>query len=154
MTERETDHKTRSAGGYNPEELQFQIKNAFSGQSEEHQFEVQLLGRHFLHAAANGFAKRIEPYLEHGMPVNFQESSTGQTALHVAASSRARKIVKRLVATGEVDFLIRDRQGRLASEHANLFGRDPVLARYLGIKERKQADAQGIRLTRRPEPVP
>ena len=46
----------------------------------------------------------------------------------------------------EIDPDVREHMlGRLAF----LYGRDPALARLLTIKERKQADAQGITLTRR-----
>jgi hypothetical protein len=38
----------------------------------------------------------------------------------------------------------------LASELAYLFGEDHAVTRWLRIDERKQAKAQGIKLTRRP----
>ena len=56
-----------------------------------------------------------------------------------------------LLDCGLCTLLLRDKGGRLASELAYLFGQDPAAARLLGSKERKQAEAQGIKLTRRPQ---
>jgi hypothetical protein len=54
-----------------------------------------------------------------------------------------------LLAHKDCDFLVRDKQGRLPSEMAYLYGRDPALARLLGNKERKQAAEKRIDLARR-----
>lgn len=115
---------------------------------------IRSLGRRFLSAARTGVPATIKLYLDHGMSADYQDPQTGQTALHAAASSRARKAIRLLISTGACNFLLRDAQGRLSSEIAFLYGQDPALARLLRIKERKQAQAQGIRLTRRPEPAP
>lgn len=85
-----------------------------------------------------------------GFGVNEQDKNTGETALHIAAACRAHKVLKVLLETEKCDFLLRDKKGRLASEMAYLHGNDPAVARLLGIKERKQGDAQGIKVTRRP----
>ena len=61
-----------------------------------------------------------------------------------------RKVLRVLVECGLCNFLLRDKGGRLASELAYLFGHDPAASRLLGIKERKQAEAQGLKLARRP----
>jgi len=62
--------------------------------------------------------------------------------LHAAAGSRARPAI-RPARAALADFLIRDQQGRFASELAYLYGEDPAMAHLLGIKERKDAIANG-----------
>lgn len=109
------------------------------------------LGNDFLETAAWGDDGKIQVFVEEGFPVNYQDPSTGSTALHRAAACMARDVVRVLISRDECDFLIRDNKGRLPSEMAYLYGRDPALARLLGNKERKQAKAQGIKLTRRPK---
>lgn len=108
------------------------------------------LGWYFLHAAERGNPEKIKVFVEEGFPLDFQDHQTGETALHIVAAGRARKALRELLKSDKLDFLIRDNQGRLASEIAYLYGRDPAVARLLRIKERKQAAAQGIKLTRRP----
>jgi len=108
----------------------------------------------FLEAAAWGDEKVIQAFINLGFPVNYQDPRTGRTALHEAAGTRARDVVKLLLRVRGCDFLIRDNKGRLPSEMAYLYGHDPALARLLGDKERRQAEAQGIKLTRRPAPAP
>ena len=110
------------------------------------------LGFEFTDAAQRGDPLMVEVFISEGFPVNYQEPDTGLTALHLAASSGARTTLRQLLKTEDVNFLIRDDKGRLSSEFAFLHGRDPAMARLLGIKERKQADAEGIQLTRRPKP--
>ena len=108
------------------------------------------LANRFLEAAAWGDEKIVQAYINLGFPVNYQDPRTGTTALHEAAGTQARDVVRFLIKLEECDFLIRDNKGRLPSEMAYLYGNDPALARLLGNKERKQAQAQGTKLTRRP----
>jgi len=108
------------------------------------------LGDEFHQVAERGNPEKIKIFIEEGFPVNWQHPMTGQTALHVVAACQARKALRALLNSGQCDFLIRDKQGRLASEIAYLNGNDPAVARLLGNKERKQAEAKGIKLTRRP----
>jgi hypothetical protein len=108
------------------------------------------LGREFLRAAERGNAPMVGAYIEEGFPLNFQDRLTLETALHISAAAKARSVLRVLLDCGLCNFLLRDKGGRLASELAYLFGRDPAAARLLGSKERKQAEAQGISLTRRP----
>ncbi len=107
------------------------------------------LGREFLKAAERGNAPMLGAFIEEGFPANYQDRETEETALHITAAGRARKALLVLLACGLCNFLLRDKRGRLASEMAYLFGRDPAAARLLRLKERKQAEAQGIKLTRR-----
>jgi len=112
--------------------------------------DMNRLGREFLKAAERGNAPVVGAYIEEGFPANYQDRQTEETALHISAAVRARKVLRVLLDCGLCNFLLRDKGGRLASELAYVFGRDPAAARLLGAKERKQAEAQGITLTRRP----
>lgn len=101
-------------------------------------------GEEFLLAAERGDQHFFELYLAFGMPVNYQHPKTGETALHIAARRRARRIVRVLIQRPNVSYLIRDNQGRLASELAHLYGRDAAVARMLGLKERAQGEERGV----------
>lgn len=100
-------------------------------------------GEEFLQAAERGDQHFFELYLAFGMPVNYQHPKTGETALHIAARRRARWIVRVLIRRSGVSYLIRDNQGRLASELAHLYGRDGAVTRLLGLKERAQGEKRG-----------
>ena len=135
----------------------FQVFNASSGTRElspeetlaakcEHTFER--LGRAFVEAARDGDGDLVRAFMEEGFPMLYSDERTRETALHAAAGSRARPAVRVLVQHWP-DFLARDRQGRLASELAYLYGEDPAMAHMLGIKERKNAKATGRDVVRR-----
>jgi hypothetical protein len=119
-----------------------------------HDKTMNLMGRKFINAAESGTTKIVRCYIEEGFPANWQDPLTGATALHGAASTRARPTLRVLVESGRCDFLLRDKQGRLASEMAFLYGDDPAAARWLRIHERRQAAARGISLARRPKAPP
>ena len=108
------------------------------------------LGREFLKAARRGNPQMIGAFIEEGFPANYQSPQTGQSALHITAATKARMALRVLVGSGLCDYLLRDHQGRLASELAYLFGEDRAVTRWLRIHERRQAKARGIKLTRRP----
>lgn len=110
---------------------------------------MDALGREFLHIARRGNLRMLTGFIEEGFPVNWQDARNSQSALHVAAAAKARKAVLVLTESNRCDFLLRDKEGRLASEMAFLFGDDPAAARLLRIHERRQAAAKGITLTRR-----
>jgi ankyrin repeat protein len=134
-------NRKRGAGEYVSDELLAQLRDDRT---------MNNLGRAFLQAAERGNAPIVGAFIEEGFPANFQDQLTGETALHACAASRARKVLRVLVVCGLCDFLLRDKGGRLASELAYLFGKDPAAARLLGIKESRQATAAGITITRRP----
>jgi hypothetical protein len=113
--------------------------------------DMNRLGREFLKAVERGNAPAVGAYIEEGFPVNYQDRRTEEAALHISAAVKARKVLGVLLDCGLCNFLLRDKGGRLASELAYLFGQDPAAARLLATKERKQAEAQGIKLTRRPK---
>lgn len=131
-------------------ELRHKIDAVWSANKETRQKEMPALGREFLSAIQRGNPATLEVFLSEGMDVNYQDPQTRQTALHVAASAQARSVIRILLATNKCDHLIRDKRGRLASELAYMVGENPALARLLGNKERKQAEKQGVKLTRRP----
>lgn len=80
--------------------------------------------------------------------VNTPLMRSGLTALHVAAASRARDVIRALLASGDCDVLALDGRGRRASEFAYRYGHDVPLARYLRILERKEAAKRGMTLSR------
>ncbi len=108
------------------------------------------LEQQFYQSAEKGDEAATFAYVLAGYDVDKPRQKTKDTVLHIAASRNARDVVRVLVESGKCDYLMRDGQGRLASEKAYLFGRSPALARLLSIKERQQADREGIKLTRRP----
>jgi hypothetical protein len=110
---------------------------------------LNALGREFLHVARRGNLRMLSGFIEEGFPVNWQDNRNGQAALHVAAAAKARKALLVLSESSRCDFLLRDKEGRLASELAFLFGDDPAAARLLRIHERRQAAERGIALARR-----
>jgi ankyrin repeat protein len=121
--------------------------------SDEHvKDELMLsLSEEFLEAAERGNEDALQIFIEEGFPVTWQDPENGSTALHIATACQARGVFRVLLKNNDMDFLLRDHKGRLASEMAYLYGDDVAVARLLGNKERKQADAQGIKLTRRPK---
>jgi len=131
------------------EEIRKEIGTLLSADEAKQGETITRVGTELLHVAEHGNPEKLKIFIEVGFPVNWQHPMTGQTALHVVAACQARKALRALLNSGQCDFLIRDKQGRLASEIAYLHGNDPAVARLLGNKERKQAEAQGIRLTRR-----
>lgn len=108
------------------------------------------IGKKLLRAADRGDARETVRLLEIGAPVNFRDPANGATALHYAAAYGARNVVRALIATGDCNHLIHDTAGRLSSEMAGIYAEDPVLTRYLGIKERRQADREGTSLAPSP----
>lgn len=129
-----------------------ELKAFLDAMAAKEQRAIEKYGEEYLHAAERGDAHFFELYLSFGMPVNYQHPKTGESALHIAAARRARHIIRSLLKTGQCDFLLRDKQGRLPSELAHLYGRDPAITRLLGLKERGQGEAQGITVTLRPKP--
>ena len=102
------------------------------------------LGRDWIESARRGDVAAVRAWLEEGFPITYQDRLTGETAMHAAAGSQARAVVRLLLPLWP-DFLIRDGQGRLASELAYLYGEDPALSRLLAIKEQKQHEAKPVK---------
>ncbi|MEW8073220.1 MAG: ankyrin repeat domain-containing protein [Candidatus Thiodiazotropha sp.] len=104
-----------------------------------------------LTAAERGHAFRLSQLINTGCKVNYQDPDTGATALHMAAANQALKVLRYLITLPHIDYLLRDKKGRLASEMAFIYGHDPAVARLLRIKEKKQGESKGIKVTRRPK---
>lgn len=139
------------AADFKPYEEYSKIIAGIDSADEHVKDEMMLkLGNQFIKTAQRGNADKLQAFIEEGFPVNYQHPKTGQTVLHVTAACKAREALRGILGTGQCDFLIRDSRGRLASEMAFLYGEDPALARLLRIKERKQAESEGVKLTRRP----
>ena len=102
-----------------------------------------------LQAARNADAETMKREIDNGASVNARDRNTGASALHYVSAQGARPAMRVLLASGKCDHLARDRQGRLASELAGVYGRDPAMARLLMRKELQQARAQGLELKRR-----
>lgn len=131
------------------EQLAQNIKDVLANLNRAKDAHFTETGRDFHKAVLHGNAHMTEIYINSGFPVNHQSDVSGETALHIAAEVRARNVLRSLLSTDKCDFLIRDYKGRLPSEMAFLYGRDPAVARLLRIKERKQGEENGVRVTRR-----
>ena len=126
------------------------MKQQETGKTRLSKTAMPRISRQFLRAADEGYKGFMDRYIEAGLPLNVAEPGSGQTALHIAAAGGARACVRALTASGRVDYLVRDAQGRLPSELAGVIADDPLLAQELREKERAQAKAQGQSWTRRP----
>jgi hypothetical protein len=110
---------------------------------------IARLGREYLDAARCGDTVTMRAYIEEGFPAIYQDKRTGETAMHVAAGSQGRSVLRFLLPLWE-GFTVRDRQQRLASELAYLYGEDVAMARLLGRKERQEAAQTASTIRRRP----
>lgn len=138
---------------YHPEKnIRGKVQDMLAAEPNVRDELMLVLGEEYLGAAERGDERDLEDFIEEGFPVMWQDPENGLTALHIVAGCQARKALRVLLTTHQCDFLLRDNRGRLPSEMAYLHGRDAAVARLLGNKERKQAEAQGIKLTRRPKP--
>ncbi|MCP8685947.1 ankyrin repeat domain-containing protein [Marinobacterium sedimentorum] len=132
--------------------LNFYFSNYVESHSEASKEKKREMIDRILYIVKRGRVDLFNIYLEHGLSINIQSDRTGFTILHMAAACGARDILRVLIKRDDCDYLLRDKKGRLASELAYLCGPTPDVAvsRLLGIKEKKQADKLGIKLTRRP----
>ncbi len=81
------------------------------------------------------------------VPVNYVEPHYKGTALHHAAHYGSIRMVDKLMEReNEIDFLARDWKGRLASEHAEVYGKRPEMAEMLRSKEIAQAERMKAQL--------
>jgi hypothetical protein len=91
----------------------------------------------------------LENLFSRGFPINFISPYTGIPTLHSLAATCSRMALSVLFAQPGVDYLLRDRKGRLASECAFVFGDDVDLAQILSTKEKEQAEREGRKIKRR-----
>lgn len=81
--------------------------------------------------------------ISHGADVNTQDED-GMTALHHAAAYDVHGCIRVLVGCGKCDYLIKDNQGRYASDLAIEWARDYAVARLLTKHQIRQAYEQGV----------
>jgi hypothetical protein len=101
-------------------------------------------GWQVLDAAKNGDARTMKELLGPNLPVNVIDPDDRATALHYIATFGARPALRVIVKSRNLDYLLRDGEGRLPSELAREFGHDDAMARLLLIKETRQAKARSI----------
>lgn len=99
-----------------------------------------------LEAARLGDAKTMRAFLDMGTAVNAIDARTGGTALHHVAACNGTAAFEALLAAGGIDFLARDRFGRLAFELCE----DQALADRMLQHHAEQAQREGVRLRFRP----
>jgi hypothetical protein len=152
--------QSKRAGHLSEEEAKIKIEALLTRISELHLLDELAdrrvnFGEQFLAAAVEANPGRLRDLAEHGAPVNYQDPRNGATALHYVASQGARPAFRALLKIGQCDFLVRDNQGRLASELAGVYGRDMAMERLLLAREIKQAKTNGIPLEQiyRKDPV-
>ncbi len=101
-------------------------------------------GKALLRASAKGDMRALARLIWQRADVNVTDPKSGSTPLHYAAAFGSRPALRLLLKASDLDVLIRDRQGRLASELAGVYGHDPAMARLLLMKEGKQARERGL----------
>jgi len=104
----------------------------------------------YYRAVHTGNTEKLKAIFDKGFPVNFINPVTQLTALLSLAGSHGKKGIKVLLEMDSVDYLIRDREGRLASEMAIMYSNDVDMAIILMEKEDAQGEREGIKVTRRP----
>jgi ankyrin repeat protein len=101
-------------------------------------------GKELLNAAKRGDAAKAQRLIEQDAPVNYANARDRATALHYIAAYDARPALRVILKSKDLDYLVRDRDGRLPSELAREVGNDDAMARLLMIKEMRQAKARGV----------
>ena len=101
----------------------------------------------FYRAAENGDEVAVLAFLAAGFDPNMKRPKWNDTVLQIAATRNARDVVRVLIESGDCDYLVTDQHGYRLSDIAFLFGRNPALARLFEIKERQQAEANGVTLS-------
>lgn len=107
-------------------------------------------GQQLVDCARRADAFALDVMLRKGVDVNTCDH-LGMTALHHAAAIGSRACIRLLVNCGKCDYLIRDRQGRYASDLAIEWGRDYVVGRLLSKKQAMQAHRQGVPAWQKPD---
>ena len=134
-----------------PEILQYKLKKGRNmdvdlDMEREQEKSLFLLGMQFLKAVRlESYDEAfLDSYMRAGLDVNFQHPLHKMTALHYAAASNSRKDVRKLVGSGQCDFLILDAKNRLPHELATPFSDVSGICRFLALKENAQARNQGF----------
>jgi ankyrin repeat protein len=98
----------------------------------------------FIASIQLGYAGATKRLIDSGTVNVNEQDETGMTALHYAALLGARHCVRVLVNSGKCDYLIKDNQGRYASDLALEWGRDHAVSVLLSKKQAQQAFEQGV----------
>lgn len=104
---------------------------------------AKVYGERLIEQAKLEDAYAMAMLISHDADVNTQDNE-GMTALHHAAASDARPCIRVLVGSGKCDYLIRDDEGRYASDLAIEWGRDAAVGRLLSKHQAMQAFLQGV----------
>ena len=90
-----------------------------------------------------GDAVGVRDAIHNRADANVQDEE-GMTPLHYAAAYNARPCLRVLLKIGNLNYLIKDKKGRYASELAFEYGKDYAVGRLLAKKEAEQAAREGV----------
>ena len=99
--------------------------------------------QNLLRSAQGGIHNQIQQFLDEGADINIRDED-GMTALHHVAALGSRGCIRVLVNAGRCDYLIRDNEGRYASDLAIEWGRDAAVGRLLTKHQMRQARERGV----------
>lgn len=111
--------------------------------------DVQV-SRKLVSAAAQGSAVLVNWLLNENIviktlvDINCADRKTGFTALHYAAARESKVILKILIRDHNLNYLVKDKKGRLPSTLAFEVAENPVIGTFLMKKEMQQAKRRGI----------
>lgn len=95
------------------------------------------IGMEFIQCARKGRVTRLAEIARSGFNVNFVHPTHGRAAIHDIAAGGSRRLLRAFLSADDIDFLARDRDGRLPSEIAIDSNRDAVIRRFFEAKERQ-----------------
>jgi hypothetical protein len=107
--------------------------------------DMNRLGREFLKAVERGNAPAVGAYIEEGFPANYQDRQTQETALHISAAVKARKVLRVLLDWDSAISIAGQGGGSIGTSICS--GR--TRRRALLATKSANGQAQGIKLTRR-----
>ncbi len=85
--------------------------------------------------------------------INVVDPQTGATALHYAAHRSCMVLIEALAQRADLNYLVRDRDGRLPSELAWELSGNASLGARLIAQEQAQATRDGVQLWPKPPPA-
>ena len=118
-------------------------KNDFDEMIRTKDYKIFELGMEFIDATRKADIDRVAEIAESGFNVNFVHPIHGVSALHTIAFAGSRSMLRAFLQAEKINYLQTDDEGRLPSALAAK-NRDRVMERFLRIKERQQAAANGI----------
>lgn len=98
----------------------------------------------FLYAVCEGDLHKVKQLIDAVKDINLRVSGSGGTALHVVAKYQLKDIFKILKTRSDLNYLVKDNEGRLPSQLAMNSDEDVALGTYLKRKEMQQARREGI----------